>query len=225
MAAESSRIVFLGPSLSLDQATAILPDAEFRPPIRRDDLTAIPAGSIVGIIDGLLAKSLAISPGEIRDAIDHGVQVYGAASMGALRAAEVPAVIGVGHVYDMYLSGTIERDDEIASMLRADTFAALTEPLVNVRFAVDRLVRTGSLSRINGDAIVQAAANLHFSERTYPAILAASKLADKDVTGLITLLKCINLKADDARLLLETIAQAEPKPDLPSASPAASSPD
>ena len=56
MAAEWSRIVFLGPSLPLDQAKAILPDAEFRPPIKRDDLTAIPAGSIVGIIDGLLAK-------------------------------------------------------------------------------------------------------------------------------------------------------------------------
>ena len=86
MAAEWSRIVFLGPSLPLDQAKAILPDAEFRPPIKRDDLTAIPAGSIVGIIDGLLAKSLAISPGEIRDAIDHGVHAYDAASMGALRA-------------------------------------------------------------------------------------------------------------------------------------------
>ena len=66
MAAEWSRIVFLGPSLPLDQAKAILPDAEFRPPIKRDDLTAIPACFIVGIIDGLLAKSLAISPGEIR---------------------------------------------------------------------------------------------------------------------------------------------------------------
>ena len=66
MAAEWSRIVFLGPSLPLDQAKAILPDAEFRPPIKRDDLTAIPAGSIVGIIDGLLAKSLAISPGGSR---------------------------------------------------------------------------------------------------------------------------------------------------------------
>ena len=86
MAAEWSRIVFLGPSPPLDQAKAILPDAEFRPPIKRDDLTAIPAGSIVGIIDGLLAKSLAISPGEIRDAIDHGVHAYDAASMGALRA-------------------------------------------------------------------------------------------------------------------------------------------
>ncbi len=218
MAADPPRIVFLGPSLPLERAKATLPDADFRPPIKRDDLTAIPAGSIVGIIDGVFAQSLALSPGEIRDAIDKGVQVYGAASMGALRAAEVPAVIGVGHIYEMYRSGTIERDDEVAIMLRPDTFAALTEPLVNVRFAVDRLVRTGTLSRLDGDAIVRAAANLHFSERTYPAILAASSLANnKDLAEIIALLKRFDLKADDALLLLETIAQTEPKPTLAAA--------
>jgi ribosomal protein S12 methylthiotransferase accessory factor len=212
MAAHPARIVYLGPSLPLERAKAALPDGDFRPPIKRDDLTAIPAGSVVGIIDGVFAQSLAISPGEIRDAIDNGVRVYGAASMGALRAAEVPAVVGVGHIYEMYRSGAIERDDEVAIMLRPDTFAALTEPLVNVRFAVERLVRTGTLSRVDGDAIVHAAKNLHFSERTYPAILAASTLAhNKDAADIITLLKRFDLKADDALLLLETIAQAEPK--------------
>jgi ribosomal protein S12 methylthiotransferase accessory factor len=207
-----ARIVFLGPSLSLERAKAVLPDADFRPPIRRDDLMGIHAGSIVGIIDGLLDESLVISPGEIRDAIDYGVQIYGAASIGALRAAEVPAVIGVGRVYEMYRSGTIEHGDEIAAMLRPDTFAALTEPLVNVRFAVAHLVHTGTLSRTDGEAIVQAATHLHFSERTYPTILAASSLADDiGIADIITLLKRINLKADDALLLLETLAQAEPK--------------
>ncbi len=213
MATCATRIVFLGPSLPLERAKEVLPDADFRPPIKRGDLTAVPPGSIVGIIDGVFAQSLAISPGEIRDAIDSGVQVYGAASMGALRAAEVPAVFGVGRIYEMYRSGAIERDDEVAIMLRPDTFAALTEPLVNVRFAVERLVRTGTLSRADGDAIVGAAASLHFSERTYPAILAASSLAqNKDVADIITLLRRFDLKADDAQLLLETLALAELKP-------------
>lgn len=61
-----ARIVFLGPSLSLERAKAVLPDADFRPPIRRDDLMGIHAGSIVGIIDGLFGESLVVSPGEIR---------------------------------------------------------------------------------------------------------------------------------------------------------------
>jgi hypothetical protein len=100
----------------------------------------------------------------------------------------------------------------VAAMLRPDTFAAQTEPLVNVRFAVAHLVYTGTLSRTDGEAIVQAAAHLHFSERTYPTILAASGLADDiGIAAIITLLKRINLKADDALLLLETLAHAEPK--------------
>ncbi|WP_133056430.1 YcaO-like family protein [Mycobacterium decipiens] len=208
-----AQIVFLGPSLLLERAKEVLPDADFRPPVKRDDLAAVPPGSIVAIIDGVFAQSLAISPGEIRDSIDRGVQVYGAASMGALRAAEIPAVIGVGRIYEMYCSGVIERDDEVAVMLRPDTFASLTEPLVNVRFAVERLVRTGTLSRVDGDAIVQAAAKLHFSDRTYPAILAASSLSrNRDVADIICLLKRFDLKADDALLLLETIAHTEPRP-------------
>jgi ribosomal protein S12 methylthiotransferase accessory factor len=206
------RIVYLGPSLSLDRAKATLPTADFRPPIKRGDLADVAPGAVVGIIDGVFAQTLAISPGEIRDAICRGVRVYGAASMGALRAAEVPEVIGVGHVYEMYRSKVIDRDDEVAVMLRSDTFAALTEPLVNVRFAVERLVRTGTLNRADGEAIIDAASNLHFTQRNYRAILAASTLAsNKDIDDIIALLKRFDLKADDAQLLLEMLAEAEPQ--------------
>src|SRR5687767_2156797 len=93
-----SPIVFIGPSLSLDQAKLILPNADYRAPIKRGDLDSIAPGTVVGIIDGVFAQNLAISPGEIREAVDNGVSVYGAASMGALRAAEVSSVAGVGRV-------------------------------------------------------------------------------------------------------------------------------
>ncbi len=209
--ADAPRIVFLGPSISVDFARRVLPAGEFRPPIRRGDLQDVEPGSIVGIVDGLFAQTLAISPGEIREAIGGGVIVYGAASMGALRAAEVGAVVGVGRVFEMYRSGTIERDDEVAILVDADSNAALTEPLVNVRFAVDRLVRTGTLRSDDGAAIVEAAQDLHFEERTYRNILAHSRLADRrDVDDLIGLLKTFDLKRDDAQLLLETLASAAP---------------
>lgn len=209
MADDPLCLIFLGPSLSHERAKAILPTADFRPPIKRGDLTTVSSGSFVGIIDGVFDQSLAISPGEIRDSIANGVRVYGAASIGALRAAEVPAVIGVGHVYEMYRRGVIDRDDEVAVMLRPDTFEALTEPLVNVRFAVERLVQAGTLNRADGEAIMRAGSSLHFTERSYRAILDASTLArNHDVDDIIALLRTFNLKADDAQLLLETIAGA-----------------
>jgi ribosomal protein S12 methylthiotransferase accessory factor len=210
------RIVFVGPSLSLDRAKQTLPGAEFRVPIKRGDLVGIPAGTVVGIIDGLFAQTLAISPGEIREAIDNGVVVYGAASMGALRAAEVSTVLGVGRIFEMYRTGVIERDDEVAVLINPDTHEPLTEPLVNVRYAVERLVRSGTLNRGDGNAIIESCLHLHYTERTYRRILTQSKLADnKDLDDVIRLLKTFDLKRDDAQLLLETISTVKAPPSNP----------
>ena len=87
---------------------------------------------MVGIIDGVFAQTLAISPGEIREAAVNGIDVYGASSMGALRAAEVSSVVGIERVFEMYRTGLIDRDDEVAVLMNPDTQEALTEPLVNI---------------------------------------------------------------------------------------------
>lgn len=204
-------IIFVGPSIPLEAAKRTLPHADYRPPIKRGDLDAIPSGSVVGIIDGVFAQTLAISPGEIREAIERNIAVYGAASMGALRAAEIPHVFGVGRIYEMYSTGTIERDDEVALLFHPDTYQPLTVPLVNVRYAVERLVRSATLSRSAGDAILEACARLHYTERTYKTILRTSKLAQNlDADDIIRLLRNFDLKRDDAQFLLETIAQVKP---------------
>jgi ribosomal protein S12 methylthiotransferase accessory factor len=209
--AQALRIVFIGPSLPHDRAKTILPDADFRGPIKRGDLETISPGTVVGIVDGVFAQTLAISPGEIREAIGNGIAVYGAASMGALRAAEVSTMVGVGRVYEMYRTGVIERDDEVAVLMNSETHEPLTEPLVNVRFAVERLVRTGTLNRIDGAAIIDACKSLHYTERTYRKILSLSRLAaNKDLDDIIKLLRNFDLKRDDAQLLLETLSTAKP---------------
>jgi ribosomal protein S12 methylthiotransferase accessory factor len=217
---ETHRVAFVGPSIPADRARAVMPDGDLRAPIKRGDLDGIPAGTIVGIVDGLFAQTLAISRGEITEAIERGVDVYGAASMGALRAAELTSVVGVGRIYEMYRTGVIERDDEVAVLVDPDTFEALTEPLVNVRYAVERLVRSGTLSRADGASIVEACAGLHYTDRTYPQILAHSRLArNRDLEDVIRLLKRFNLKRDDAQLLLETIAAARPQAASPARNP------
>ncbi|MFC4006941.1 YcaO-like family protein [Nonomuraea purpurea] len=201
-------IVFLGPSIGLDLARRTLPDADFRPPIRRGDLDALPEGAVVGIVDGVFDQSLAISPAEIREAIRRGIVVYGAASMGALRAADVKGVVGVGRIHDMYRTGTIDRDDEVALLFDPDTHLPVTEPLVNVRYAVERLVSSGTLARQAGDELVKAAEKLHYSERTYPNIIRCSALAGaSDAGDLVRLLRNFDLKREDAQFLLETLAE------------------
>src|SRR5215831_8507331 len=95
---ESRAIVYLGPSMPVEHAQQLL-EADYRRPIRRGDLTTIGAGAIVAIIDGVFEQNLAVSPREVREALDRGVVIFGGASMGALRAAEVPGVIGVGRIF------------------------------------------------------------------------------------------------------------------------------
>lgn len=202
----SRPVVFLGPSLELEHARRILP-ASYRLPIKRGDLVDVPPGALVGIIDGVFQHSASVSPREIHRAVERGVRIFGASSMGALRALEVSGMIGVGRVYEMYRDGLIVSDDEVALALDPDTQKPLTVPLVNVRFAIDRLVRSGTLDRALGDRIVEAAIRLHFAERTYPAIMAEAGLGThSDVRDLIAMLAQIDLKREDAHTLLETLA-------------------
>lgn len=202
-------IVFVGPSIPLELAKRTLPDADYRPPIRRGDLDRVGRGAVVGIIDGVFDQSLAISPSEVREAAERGVTVYGAASMGALRAAEVRKVVGIGRIFDMYATGTIDRDDEVVLLFDPDTYRPMTEPLVNIRYAVDRLVRSATLPREAGNALIETSEKLHFTERTYPNIIRQSVLAhNADADDIVRLLRGFDLKREDAQFLLETLAAA-----------------
>jgi ribosomal protein S12 methylthiotransferase accessory factor len=203
-------IVFVGPSIPLEIAKQALRNADYRPPIKRGDLETVESGKIVGIIDGVFSQTLAISPGEIRDAIGRGVVVYGAASMGALRAAEIPKMHGIGRIFEMYRSGAIDRDDEVALLFDPYTFKPLTVPLINLRYGVERLVRSATLSKDVGDALIQACSELHYRDRTYTAIFDNSSLSrNRDREEIAQLLRRFDLKREDAFSLIEELAQVD----------------
>ncbi|HEU4711127.1 MAG TPA: YcaO-like family protein [Pyrinomonadaceae bacterium] len=205
-------IVFVGPSIPLSEARQIV-DAEFRAPCKRGDLAQLDSGTVVGLIDGVFHQNDAVSPREILYALQRGVTIFGSSSMGALRAAEVPGIQGVGHVYEMYQRGTIDSDDEVALVFDPERLVPLTIPLVNVRYAVDRLTQSGTITSAVGQRILSAAKQLHYTARTYPRILKEAGLSEKeDAVDLLNLLNSFDLKRDDARLLLERIANTSHRP-------------
>ena len=106
-------IVFVGPSFPPERVHELVPTAEVRPPVRRGDLTQIAGPALVAIIDGVFDAELSVAPREIRNAIARGVRVVGSSSMGALRAAEVHEMIGVGRIYEKYRDGTFQRPDQL----------------------------------------------------------------------------------------------------------------
>ncbi|MFC9595406.1 YcaO-like family protein [Streptomyces sp. NPDC056944] len=201
-------VVFLGPSMPLAEARPIL-DADYRAPVRRGDLDAFPAGHVVGIVDGVFEQSLAVSPSELRAAVERGVVVYGGGSMGALRAAEVPGIIGIGLVHAWYRDGVVSRDDEVALLFDEETAAPLTVPMVNVRYAVDRLHRGGTIDRPTADRLLAAALELPYKARTYRRVVRAADLLERtDGEDLVAMLAGHDLKHRDAQSVLEAVAAA-----------------
>jgi TfuA protein len=208
-------VVFLGPSLAREQAAQLLPGAIFCPPIRRGDLRSLldeppPA---VGIVDGEFFQSLAVSPKEILPLLERGVPVYGAASMGALRAVELESygMRGVGRIFELFRSGRLTADDEVALMFCPATLRPLSEPLVNIRLALSAAHRAGLISLAELIGVTRRMKALYFPERTRQRLFA--ELEESTGAERATrvrqwwLAAAPDTKAEDARLLLLGMAE------------------
>lgn len=169
-------VVFTGPSLNHREARRILEHAIYMPPIKRGDATRVFEGGakIIGIIDGVFFQDVAVSPRELLNLLDRGAIIVGGGSIGALRAAELDefGMIGVGEVYRMYKRGEIFSDDEVALIFDPYTFEPLSEPLVNIRYNLKRLVSEDFIDHALAEKLIQIAKDLHYSERSYEKIFA-----------------------------------------------------
>ncbi|MFF4010634.1 TfuA-like protein [Streptomyces sp. NPDC001717] len=110
--------VFTGPTLAPSEPALSTGHLRALPPARHGDFddAAIEAGHTVVLIDGVYHQAPALRHKEILAAIARGVRVIGAASIGALRAAELHGhgMIGSGRIYGAYRRGVLTGDDEVA---------------------------------------------------------------------------------------------------------------
>lgn len=210
----SDVVVFLGPSLPCSQAVGILPEAEYRPPIQRGDIDALLARppKIVGIIDGQFFQGLAVSPKEVLRGLKSGIKIFGASSMGALRAAELCTfgMIGVGSIFNMYLTGKLDADDEVAMVYSASSLEGLSVPMVNIRYAFAEAAALGLITKAEKRLLIDTAKRLYFSDRTYAGVLSlvGGKVEPARRAAFARYLKenPPDLKAIDARVMLREIA-------------------
>ncbi len=172
-------IVFLGPTLSVSAARHYL-DATFLPPVEQGDvLRALKdRPDAIGIIDGYFQRVPSVWHKEILTAIADGVHVAGAASMGALRAAELAefGMVGIGSIFSKFHSGEYTDDDEVAvAHASAELgYRALSEAMVNIRACCDEAVENGILLSADAQLVVKVAKALHFTERHWEAVLCIS---------------------------------------------------
>jgi hypothetical protein len=109
-------LVFVGPTMKADEVRVLLPDAIVRPPAAVGDIlrAAYERGvQRIAIIDGYFERMAAVWHKEILIALERGIEVWGAASMGALRAAELGAygMRGVGEIFKLYKRGAFALDE------------------------------------------------------------------------------------------------------------------
>ncbi len=171
-------VVFLGPSLARSRAEQIL-EADFRPPAKRGDVynAAREGARIILLIDGVFFQDCSVAHKEVLYALEAGARVFGASSMGALRASEldVYGMEGIGLIYQAYKSGHLVSDDEVALTFDPFTYEPRSEPLVNIRFNLDLAWQQGAISASCKDRLFRCAEALYFPERTYERMMESAK--------------------------------------------------
>ena len=171
-------VVFLGPSLARSRAEQIL-EADYRPPAKRGDLynAAREGARIILLIDGVFFQDCSVAHKEVLYALEAGARVFGASSMGALRASEldVYGMEGIGLIYQAYKSGRLVSDDEVALTFDPFSYEPRSEPLVNIRFNLDLAWQQGAISTSSKDKLFRSAEALYFPERTYERMMENAK--------------------------------------------------
>jgi hypothetical protein len=168
--------IFVGPTLAVDQASREL-DAIYLPPASEGDVyrAACRKPQAIGIIDGFFECVPAVWHKEILWTMAQGIHVYGCASMGALRAAELAAfgMQGVGRIFQDYLDGTIEDDDEVAvaHSPAEHGFQTFSVAMVNIRATLIAAEGAGVIRESTRIELERTAKGIFYQERTYPAIL------------------------------------------------------
>jgi hypothetical protein len=218
-------MVFTGPTISAEDAAAHL-DATYLPPAEQGDVyrAARERPLVIGIIDGSFERIPAVFHKEILWAMREGIHVFGAASMGALRAAELAdfGMVGVGAVFEAYRSGELTDDDEVAvaHATKEASFAASCEAMVNIRATFAAAVTAGIVSDTTAAALVATAKALFYPDRSIATVLTATgdgREPRAEVEALAAWLPVgrVDQKRIDAIAMLQTVREfvaSDPRP-------------
>jgi hypothetical protein len=207
--------VFTGPTISWAEASRVL-EAVYLPPAGEGDVyrVALKRPQAIGIIDGYFQSTSAVRHKEILWAMSRGIHVFGSASMGALRAAELAAfgMDGVGTIFESYRDGILEDDDEVAIVHGPAEvgFRSRSEALVDIRQTLRKAEQVGIISKELRTALERIGKELFFPDRNYRVLLRCAferGLAEADLQRFRQWLPKgrVNQKREDALTMLRLI--------------------
>ncbi|NNB96227.1 hypothetical protein HI113_20225 [Corallococcus exiguus] len=199
-------VIFAGPTLSAVEGARVL-DATYLPPAAQGDLYRAALGKpvAIGLIDGYFERVPSVSHKEILWAMKQGVHVFGAASMGALRAAELSAfgMEGVGEVFKAFASGALDDDDEVAVVHAAaeDGYRPFSEAMVNLRATLQAARAAGVLDEDTQRTLESFAKGLFHADRSWPALFQKARETGLDGAGIEAFLRFVAERRVDQKRL------------------------
>ncbi len=206
-------LVFVGPTLPAAEVVRLHPAAIVMPPVAVGDVLGLLRRrglQRLAIIDGYFERMAAVWHKELLLALERGIEVWGASSMGALRAAELApfGMRGVGAIYRAFARGEYTADDEVAvAHLPAEAgYRAVSDALVNLR---DGIARAPFLTAPVRARLVELARARFYRDRSWAQLdvdARRAKLPARQLDMLAAWSKP-DRKAADARLLLRTLVR------------------
>lgn len=167
-------IVYIGPTISKQEVLGIIPGAIIRPPAKQSDILSDVENdrpNCIVLIDGCFHHNLSPWHKEILYALSKGVHVYGASSMGALRALELEAfgMVGIGEIFEDMKRELIAPDDWVA-VAQSEDGKALSMAHVDIAATLHKLHSLNIISETEMMAAIEESSLAHYSNRT-PAII------------------------------------------------------
>ncbi|MEU9124406.1 TfuA-like protein [Streptomyces sp. NPDC048506] len=211
-----NQYLLVGPSLPDAPDLLAADDITVLPPVAAGDLLKLAPrqGDVVGIIDGYFRQTRAVRHKEILTLLRSGVTVLGAASMGALRAAELDTfgMHGVGRIYRDYREGRLTADDEVALLhgQAGEGYRPVSEALVNIRATLRLCIRDGILDEPTAGHLIAALARRPYRLRSYPELVQLARETGTPAPQIEALkqlcaTRAVNLKREDALQLVDEL--------------------
>ncbi len=210
------KVIFVGPSLP-DARRLCVGEISIRPPAVQGDIrNAIDEGvACIGLVDGGFEYQAPVWHKEILYGLSRGVRIFGASSMGALRAVECEdfGMVGIGTIFGDFKTGKLVDDADVALLHGPEElgYPALTLPLVNVVATLDALHENSRLPSTQRDMLEARARSTFFKQRTWEKIVHDSGLD----MALVPMLRhgTVDVKRQDAQQLLNAMRRASDERD------------
>lgn len=215
--------VFVGPTLPRARIDALLvgdqPAVVLPPAAQGDVYRALRhKPKTIALIDGYFGEAPAVWHKELLWALQEGIAVFGAASMGALRAAELAhfGMVGVGEIFEAYQDGRLVDDDEVALCHGPAElgYVALSEPMVNLRATFEAARAAHIVTPALHEAALRIGRSLHYSRRSFEEVLRCLAAEGGDTARLQEWLPGgrVDQKARDAEALLRHVSKGMDPP-------------